>query len=125
MCQKWGAKKPEDKAMKQSHHLMGLLWSQQKEDVVENSDPIDLGDQEAFIRVIDEDELVKYQLIATVCHTGNNQKSTGHFITYLKHGNSWHCWNDGHMIETDVDLVEVQRSELFLFVNNDCQPEND
>ena len=108
--------------------LVRGLWSQEKEDVVENTDPIDLGDQEALIRVDDEDEPVKYQLVATVRHTGNNkqgQNSTGHFITYLKHGNSWHCWNDGHMIETDVDLVEVQRSELFLFVNNDCWPEND
>ena len=101
------------------------LWNQENEEVVENSDPIDLGNQEANIKMIDENEPVKFNLVATVRHTGNNKegrKSTGHFVCYLKYGHSWHCWNDGHHIETDVDIVEVQMSELFLFVKSECWP---
>ena len=107
--------------------LVRGLWNQEEDDVVENTDPIDLGDQEATIKVSDEDAPVKFKLVATVRHTGNNEEgrsSTGHFLCYLKHGQSWHCWNDAHYIESDVNMDEVRRSELFLFVTHESWPEH-
>ena len=107
--------------------LVRGLWNQEEEAVVENADPIDLGDEEAIINIFDQNEAVKFKLVATVRHTGNNkegQSSTGHFLCYLKHGHTWHCWNDAHQIESDIDMEEVQRSELFLFINHEHLPDN-
>ena len=97
--------------------LVRGLWNQEEEAIVENADPIDLGDEEAIINIFDQNEAVKFKLVATVRHTGNNkegQSSTGHFLCYLKHGHTRHCWNDAHQIESDVDMDEVRSSVMSL-----------
>ena len=108
--------------------------------MLEIKDTIKLGkNQDCFIKhqnPTDESEPVSRYFLAGACrHTGNNATPTGlrsgkkkqtvptgHWITYLKYATNWFEWNDAHPIDEHVPSADVGKSEIFLFMHQDCFP---
>ena len=121
--------------------LVRERWDVRKKKMMEIKNSIKLGkNEECFIRhenPVDEDvpAVVRYVLVGACRHTGNNAtptslrsgrkkqtKPTGHWYTYLKYGQYWYEFNDGHYIEEHLPDIDIGRSELFLFMNSDLFP---
>ena len=120
--------------------LVRERWDVRKKRMMEIKNSIKLGkNEECFIRhenPVDEDvPVVRYVLVGACRHTGNNAtptslrsgrkkqtKPTGHWYTYLKYGQYWYEFNDGHYIEEHLPDIDIGRSELFLFMNSDLFP---